>query len=175
MKKITLILALVLVSLTLSAQSRSEQRKIKRMERTAAIALMVDSLVNAQQFTFMAERAVTSLPSNPYITLSGVNDMVIKDGTITSRLPFYGTLYSAPLSPTDSPLSFTSDHFSISVLTNKAGKNLLKIVLDKSSTPVPNNSITMVVEIFEDATAVLNITMVNGSSSMFYGYIGPNK
>lgn len=175
MKKIVILSVLSLISFGALAQSRAEVRRAAKIEREAQRAAQVDSLIAACEFTFVAERAVSSLPSKPYITLSGTNDMIVRKDSISCHLPFYGRLYSAPIGANQGPLNFESTDFTYKNLTDKPSKNLIEIKIGKSTTPVPNNTYTIVIEIFDDGTAVTNITMTNGSVQMFYGYIQANE
>lgn len=172
MKRIIIISALVASTLLGMGQSRSEIRKAERAQKELKQSAMVDSLLACGDYVFVAERAVSSLPNRPYFTLSGVNDILISKDKIESRLPFYGQLYSAPIGVAHSPLSFTDENPKYTRLTDNPKKNLIRIEARNAQT---GWTYTIILEVFSDATAVANITMTNGSSSMFFGYIEPKK
>lgn len=172
MKKLLIALIIVVVAAGTTALADKPSRKEARAERQIATARMVDSLLSLNEFIFVAERAVSNLPSKPYITLNGGDDIYLGKEKLVSALPFYGYLYSAPIGSTSSPLSFTSEDFSYKVLGGDKKKNLIEVKVKNSSSGA---IYTIVFEVFDNATAVANITMSNGSSSMFFGYIKPIK
>lgn len=176
MKRFLVIALLVLVVGSVSAQSKSEERRAKREAQKVRTAVEIDSLIGGGAFTFWAGRAVSNLPSRPYITLDGRNFLQITATKIDSFLPFYGVLYSAPYGAANSPLSFESEKFTYKNISgDKPGKHLVRIEVLQSTSNLSSGGFTIIIEAFDDASAVATVTMNSGSTSMFYGRIEPNK
>ena len=173
-----LIIALILCLLGFgeaSAQSKADVRRAEREAKKVQTALAVDSMIRAGSFTFRAERAVSNLPAKPYITLDGRDFVRITPKQIDSYLPFYGVLYSAPIGANQSPLTFESDQFTYQVVSDtRPGRHLVRIEVERSSSPLPTGRFTLIVEAFDDLSAVATVTFASGSTSMFYGAIEPN-
>lgn len=172
MKNLFATLLVIVMAASTTVMADKPSRKEAKAQREAATARMVDSLLSINEFVFVAERAVSNLPSRPYITLNGSDDIYVGANKLVSALPFYGYLYSAPIASTTSPLSFTTEDFAYKVLSGNGKKNLIEVKVKNSSSGA---TYTIVFEVFDNATTVANITMSNGSSSMFFGYIKPIK
>lgn len=176
MKRFLVIALLCLVVVGADAQSRAEERRAAREAQKERTALQVDSLIRNGAFTFWAGRAVSNLPSKPYITLDGRNFVRITPTQLESYLPFYGVLYSAPYGASSSPLSFESKKFTYNNISGKRpGTHLVRIEVEQSTSSLVSDRFTIVIEAFDDASAVATVTMTSGSTSMFYGRIEPNK
>lgn len=152
--------------------TKRETRLEIKAAQAAAISNMVDSVLNAKTFTFVAERAVTSLTNNPYITISGYSSFTVKRDAVDSNLPFYGNMYQAPINATQGPLNFTSTDFTYEQNGIAKGKDKAYVKMDISAQGIRYR---IAIEVFDTGTAVLAVLMDNGSSSTFYGYIEPNK
>jgi hypothetical protein len=84
-------------------------------EQEAAIKKLVDN----QRFVFHAESA-TPLSGTPGFLSPGYIVSVSKDSVI-SDLPYFGRVYSAPISATEGGIKFTSTKFDYADLAKKGG------------------------------------------------------
>ncbi|MEG1587870.1 MAG: DUF4251 domain-containing protein [Mucinivorans sp.] len=171
-----MIMLVLLISATLMgamAQSSSDVRRADKKARQVKTAAMVDSLVAEGRFAFVASRAVSMLPSKPYIMLDGRDQFIVDKDKVTSQLPFYGRLYSAPTNASIGPLSFTSTDITYKILDNgnKKAQKTIKLDVRENNSTIPGASFVINIDIFGDASASLTVTMSSGSPSVYYGYI----
>lgn len=153
--------------------SKAELRRQKKAEEEARQIFVIDSILKIRRFTFIAERAMTSLASQPYVTLN-YRAYISVDGTkVESQLPYYGNTYTAKISTSKSPLEFKAVDVSYQTapMTNK--KNGKAFILVKAKEDGGGNTYNLGFEIFDNGQAVLGITMREGSGQTFYGWIEP--
>lgn len=155
-------------------KSKAELRREKKARDEARQLFVIDSITKIHRFTFVAERAITSMSDQPYITLNTRADIVVTSELVESRLPFYGSLHSATIGGgANSPLDFKSTEFTYqdAPLTNK--KNGKVFILIKATPTSGANQYTLGFEIFDNGSAALSISMREGSGQTFYGFIEP--
>lgn len=176
MKRFLVVAFLCLLAGSAVAQSRAEQRRAKREAEKVRTAQQLDSLIRGGSFIFVAERAITNLPAKPYVSLDGRDFLCITPEKIVSGLPFYGRLYSAPMDASKSPLDFESTKFIYkNVSDQQKGKHLVRIEVQESNTSLASKQFTIVIEAFDDRTAMATVTFNAGSVSTYYGRIEPNN
>ena len=129
----------------------------------------VEQLVNNQSFTFIANRMIPMRGTQK--TLTSRYDVTIDTGHLTSFLPYFGRVYGGIMDPTKSPLSFKSSDFTYTVSAKPDGKSWQVNIVPKDYTSVHAMQFT----IFDNASANLNITNLNGDPITFYGYLQPNS
>ncbi|MEG0602453.1 MAG: DUF4251 domain-containing protein [Mucinivorans sp.] len=177
MKRIFVIIVLLLGVVCSSSETASAQEtaRASRRERKQMLqikqALLVENLLAQESFVFVAQRAITTLPNMPYVTLSGVNDFIFTKSQITSRLPFYGRLDSAPIDANQGPLAFTSTDFTYKISDGKKATKIVQIQVKRSKSTMAGGAYSVMLEIFSDATATLNVTIGSGGRSTFFGYV----
>lgn len=75
--------------------------------------------IESTNYTFVPQ---TALPmSGKSISLDYSYSLKVSKDTINSYLPYFGRAYTAPISPTDGGIKFTSKDFDYSVTKNKKG------------------------------------------------------
>jgi hypothetical protein len=133
-----IIIAVVCITSTAWAQQTSKQAK------AAAKATAIKNKIDAQTYIFKAEYALPMRGSQKYLT-SEYDLRVTKDSVI-AYLPYFGRVYmSAPLTPEESGIMFTSTKFGYKATPKKKGgwsitiipanvKYVAKLILDVSPT-----------------------------------------
>lgn len=178
MKNIAIAVATLIVGVAIvmpsAAQTKAETRKQRKAEKEQVMSDSVKKMVAVEHnFRFVAQRAITKLPRQPYVTLSSFYFMDVSGDKISSALPFYGNVYSNPVSGRMSPLSFESDDFTYTVAQNDQKDKYLvqmqaRAVVDYTANRVRYD---ITVEVFNDGSAVVNISSAQMSNMMFFGYI----
>lgn len=154
------------------AKQTREERKAAKIAQRAKVSSLVDSLLQAKRYVFVPNRAQTKLQYQPYITLSSYYEFRVTPSKITSRLPFYGGMYTAPATPFKSPLDFSSTDFTYNQSGKAEGKERAIVRLELKSA-LGNQAFSIVLEVFDDATAVMVINSPMASNLTFMGTIEP--
>ncbi|MDE3184654.1 MAG: DUF4251 domain-containing protein [Bacteroidota bacterium] len=127
----------------------------------------IRSMINAKQFTFVAER-VNPLRGSSRILTSNY-DVQVKKDTIECYLPYFGRAYQAPIDPTKGGLDFTSYKFTYNVTLNNNDEWQVYI------NPKDYSDVQQLYfQIFGNGTATLNVVNTNRDPISFYGYIKKN-
>jgi len=138
-----IIIATVCVTTTVSAQQTTKQAK------AAAKATAVKGKIDAQTYTFNAEYALPMHGGQKYLTSD--YDLRITKDSVIAYLPYFGRVYmTAPVTPEENGIMFTSTKFSYKVAPKKKGgwiititpanvKYVAKLMLDVS----PNGSASL--------------------------------
>lgn len=144
----------------------------------------LESMVNAKQFTFMAEKANTSNAdvinaANSIPTYSASRMMrldygyslILKENSITAALPYFGRVYNANIYDTDKQgINFSSKDFSITQEKNKKGTYLFKI------NPRDVSHINVLhLEIYKNGKATLSVDAQDRQPISYDGYIMKNE
>ena len=94
------------------AQDSKKEKQAKEEARIAA-------LVEQQHYTFVAE---TALPMGMRSRiLTGEYDLVVSKDTLSSYLPYFGKLYSAPIGSDNGGIQFKTTDFKYSAVPAKKG------------------------------------------------------
>lgn len=143
----------------------------------------LDKLIDQQEFTFMAERAVPTnydvinvMNSIPNSTSSRIMDLsygysvVMKDTEMEVVLPYFGRTYNPSLNSDKNSLRFTSKDFSVSKKTGKKG-NILLTVKPNDVTHIE----ALYFDISEKGKTYLSVNANDRSPINFDGYIMKNE
>ena len=124
----------------------------------------IRSMINAQRFTFVAER-VNPLRGSSRI-LSSNYEVSLKRDTMDCYLPYFGRAYQAPLDPSKGGLDFKSFKFSYNVTLNNNDEWQVYI------SPKDYSEVQQLYfQIFGNGTATLNVINTNRDPISFYGHI----
>jgi Domain of unknown function (DUF4251) len=138
-----IIIASVCITTTVSGQQTTKQAK--EAAKTAAIKGKID----AQKYTFNAEYALPMRGGQKYLTSD--YDLRITKDSVIAYLPYFGRVYmSAPITPEENGIMFTSTKFGYKVEPKKKGgwlititpanvKYVAKLMLDVS----PNGTVSL--------------------------------
>ena len=164
MKKINLykkaVLFLLITGTMLSVALQAQDKQDKKA--------VVSNMVESQRYVFKAQ---TALPTSGRTRqLNSDFDLQITKDTIASYLPYFGRAYTAPVNPTEGPLTFTSTKFDYKVTNRKKGG--WDIVITPQDQQDPRQ---MMLSIFENGSASLNVTSNNRQPISFNGYITAKK
>jgi len=128
----------------------------------------IRSMINAQRFTFVAERVNPLRGSSRMLTSN--YDLQVKKDTINCYLPYFGRAYQAPIYPTKGGLDFTSYKFTYNVTLNNNDEWQVYI------NPKDYSDVQQLYfQIFGNGTATLNMVNTNRDPISFYGHIERNN
>lgn len=144
----------------------------------------VNALVNADEFTFHAERAnpmnydviniVNSIPNAPQLRtfqISGENYGIdIKKGMMDVALPYFGRSFNASYGSTDTSYRFTSKDFTVTKSQSKKGKWIYKI-----KTNDVRNVSDIIIEISKNGKALTSVRSNDRQPISYDGYISKNE
>lgn len=127
-------------------------------------AAEIKSKLDSSSFTFVAN---TAIPSTGKVRqLTSPYDVQVKKNSIDSHLPYFGISRSAPISPQESGMIFTSSDFTYAV-TQTDGKSWKVEIKFKDQREVR----TFFFEIFDNATATLTATGNYRDAISYRGYV----
>lgn len=141
-----IIVAAICITTTVSAQQTTKQAKAAA--KTAAIKAKID----AQNYTFKAEYAMPMRGGQKYLTSD--YDLRITKDSVIAYLPYFGRVYmSAPITPEENGIMFTSTKFGYKVAPKKKGgwiititpanvKYVAKLILDISPSGTTSLSVS---------------------------------
>jgi hypothetical protein len=116
MKKIGLFILLMLVS---ANSTMYAQEKKSRKERQQEQAEKVQKMVEAQNYKFVAQRALPM--SMRSVNLTSEYEMSVSKDTIKAHLPYFGRAYVAPMNPLEGGIRFESKDFIYRLENTKRG------------------------------------------------------
>lgn len=148
--------------------SKAELRKKKKAEETARQIFVIDSILNARSYTFVAERVISGQADR---TLTSRSTFIVDGKDVHSQLPYSGTTSVASYSTSQSPLEFdaTDIKYQSSLLDKKDGKAFV-LINAKNGT----NSYIIGIEIFNNGSSAMSVQMSGGAGQTYYGYIEPS-
>jgi hypothetical protein len=124
----------------------------------------VKTIVNDQQYTFVAETAHPLGSSS--IRLSQGFDLRITSTSVAAYLPFYGRAYAAPIDPNQGGIKFTSSRFQYTKAANNDGGWDITIRPEDVS-----NIQEMQLSISAEGAARLYVTSTNRQAISFTGQV----
>lgn len=120
--------------------------------------------IESTNYTFVPQ---TALPmSGKSISLDYSYSLKVSEDTINSYLPYFGRAYTAPISPTDGGIKFTSKDFEYSVTKNKKG--MWDVSITTKDTP---RKYSLSLSIGDTGYATLVVNENNRQPISFYGKI----
>ena len=124
----------------------------------------MEKLINEGRLTFVAESVMPL--RQPARHLTSLYDLKITADSVISFLPYFGRAYQAPMDPGDIGIQFTSTDFAFQV------NNVKEKRWNISIKPNDVGSIQeMLLEIFSNGTASLQVTSTHREPISFRGYI----
>lgn len=172
MKKLLLAVMLTIMSASaigLQAQTKAELRKINDLRREAQMTALLES----KEYRFKAVYALAKVGTNQSIGLTSDYYLLIKDNTLKSNLPFFGNSYSSMMGATESPLVFTSKHFTYDITTKQNKKNKRTIIKINAVSDGDSKKFGITIEVIGAGSATLSIESNNTSGMTFTGEIEP--
>jgi hypothetical protein len=138
------------------AQSTKKEKQAKKQAE-------IKAMVEAKNYTFIAEYAQPMRGGNRYITPD--YDFKVTKDTLTAYLPYFGRAYVAPMNPDDAGMKFTSIHFDYKMLEKKDSWDIT--IKPKDAKDVQ----TIQLNITKDGYATLRIASNNRDAISYQGYI----
>lgn len=142
----------------------------------------IASLLESQEFTFMAEHAnpnnldvinvMNSLPggsSSRMMDLDYGYSIEIRKDKLEVTLPYFGRMYTSNMDPDKNSYRFTSKDFTINKKEGKKGSSIFTIV-----TKDQQNVITINMEVFQNGKAYVWIDSNDRQSISYDGHIMAN-
>ncbi len=124
----------------------------------------ISNMINAQRFTFVAER-VNPLRGSSRVLTSDY-DVVVKKDTVNCYLPYFGRAYQAIIDPAKGGLDFTSHQFSYNVTLRN--KDEWQVYISPKDNPDVQQ---LYFQVFGNGTATLNVVNTNRDPISFYGHV----
>lgn len=120
--------------------------------------------VESVKYEFKA-RSASPLGGRTIQLTPGYYSLKIRKDTIESYLPYYGRAYTAPMSPDEGGIKFTSTDFDYGI---KESKNGWEVTITTKDTP---QKISMYLNIGKGGYGTLSVQDNNRQSISFYGTI----
>jgi hypothetical protein len=155
-----LLLAITLFSFSSFAQDGSDKEK----EKAAAIKQMIEE----KTYTFNAEFLSPMKGGRRY--LDPGYTLKVRPDTVISDLPYFGRAYSAEYGASDGGLKATSTNFEYTMKERKKGGWDITI-----KTKDQKDQLQMMLTVFDNGTASLNVNSTNRQPISYDGYIEVKK
>lgn len=124
----------------------------------------IKSQLDNKSWAFVAQSALPM--AGRTIQLNGYNELVVKNDSIQSYLPYFGRVYSAPMTPFEGGYNFSAPIKTYVIYdNNKKGYEVLLSPKDRSNGEKFNLSV------FENGTAMLTVSNNNRQPISFNGYL----
>ena len=160
---ILILMMLVTVSSAVYAQEKKSKKELRREQ-----AEKVQKMVEAQDYKFVAQRALPM--SMRSISLTPEYDLCVSNDAITAYLPYYGRAYTAPMDPTEGGIKFESKDFDYRIENAKKGGWIVRIDIKDAK-----RRIDMILQISTSGSANLSVNDNTRQTITFNGYIGEQK
>lgn len=144
---------------------------------------IVDTLVDSEEFTFVAQRAnpmnydvinvmgsIQNAPVARMLQLDGSYSIEIKKNNLDVALPYFGRMFNPSYNTAENSYRFTSKDFTIKKSRNKKGNWILKIK--------PNdvrNVDEMTIEVFNKGKAFVSVRSNDRQPITYDGYVSKNE
>ncbi len=158
-KLYAIIIASAFITTTVLAQQTTKQAK------AAAKAAAIKAKIDAQTYTFKAQYAMPMRGGQKYLT--GDYDLRVTKDSVIAYLPYFGRAYmSAPITPEESGIMFTSTKFGYKIEPKKKGGWLITI------TPANVKYVAkLMLDVSPSGTASLNVSSNYRDVITFTGYV----
>ena len=143
----------------------------------------ITNLLKENEFTFMAQRAnptnydvvnvINSLPnsaSSQILNLDYGYSLKITENEIVAELPYFGRMFNSNYDNTNNSYRFTSKDFTLTQKPGKKGSTIYFI-----NTKDQQNVRRMILEVFPNGKAYLNIDSTDRQPISYDGYIQENS
>lgn len=124
----------------------------------------IKNMIDSQHFVFIAQ-TVNPLRGG-FRQLTSEYDVEVAGDTLVSYLPYFGRAYDPPYNPTESDLSFNTNHFSYLVSPYK--KHGWTVTIKPKNV---NGVQQYIFTIYDDGTANLNVNSISRDPISFSGFI----
>lgn len=162
MKHLAILMILMCAITAASAQELS--RKERKAAREKALIETTKTLIDNGNWQFNAEQMLPMQGKSK--TLTTLYNVVLKNDTVDSYLPFYGRAYHVEYGATESPMTFIAAISNYSLKPEKKGGWLVKF-----STKNKNDVLQYTFSVSENGTSTLNVSSTNRQSISYYGKI----
>ena len=159
---------LILMMLVTASGAIYAQEKKSRKERRQEQAEKVQKMVKAQDYKFVAQRAIPM--SMRSINLTSEYDLCVSNDTITAHLPYFGRAYTAPLDPAEGGIKFESKDFDYRLENAKKDGWIVHFAIKDAK-----RRIVMILNISTSGSASLLVNDDSRQSITFNGYVGERK
>jgi hypothetical protein len=168
MKTLIKILLVPVIAIGFGTGMVQAQQTPKQIEKAAKIASL-QKAVEGRKYTFVAQYALPLRGGQKYLT--GDYDLRITRDSAIAYLPYFGRVYmDPPTNPDDAGIMFTATKFDYKAENRKKGGWDITIV--------PKNiryTTKMMLQVFADGTAYLQVTSYNRDQISFNGFVKENK
>ena len=140
------------------------QEKKSKQERRQEQAEKVQRMVEAQDYRFVAQRALPM--SGRSVHLTSEYDMRVSSDTISAYLPYFGRAYVAPMNPAEGGIKFESKDFNYKLENAKKGGWIARITIKDAQ-----RRVEMILNISTSGSANLSVNDDTRQSISFNGYV----
>jgi hypothetical protein len=123
----------------------------------------IKSQLDNKSWAFVAQSALPM--AGRTIQLNGYNELVVKNDSMQSYLPYFGRAYSAPMSPSEGGYNFSALIKTYAISDHKNGYDVVLSPQDRSNGEKFNLSV------FDNGTAMLTVSNNNRQPISFNGYL----
>ena len=135
-------------------------------QHEAKSSLTIAELLNSKKFVFNAQSATPT--GGRVIQLTSSYGFKLSNDSLKADLPYFGRAFSAPISPTESPLRFTSTEFTYLVQPRRKER------WDVSIKPNDAREVRqMTLNVSSSGYGTLQVISNNRQAISFYGTVTP--
>ena len=154
---------MVMFTLSVHAQTR-------RADKNAIKAADIKLLVESKKYLFVANQAFPM--GGSMINLTSANfDLKLANDTLTTFLPYYGVVYSAPINAADGGVKLTTTKFAYKAVLKKNGSYEIDIKPTNPEVRGPGDVNRMILNVSPDGYATLQVFSVNRQGILFNGWL----
>lgn len=161
-----LISAMVLMLMGSVSGNIALAQQHKKAEKAQKIAAVI-KMIAEQDYVFKAQSALPLTGGMRYLNTD--YDLKITKNNIESYLPYFGRVYTAPISPTQGGIKFNAEDFEYTVEARKKGGWNVRIK------PKDVKVDEMILSISESGFATLQVIPEQKQTITFNGYVEANK
>ena len=166
MKNLVLIAIFLFSVVATNAQEEKKSRKEKKAEREAKLIEQTKKLIEAKAWQFDASQMLPAKGQSRSLTSS--YSVVLKNDTVDSYLPYFGTAYSAGYGGSDSPMIFEAPIEDYSVTDGKKGAVIVKFKAKNK-----NDLVEYSFNISTNGSVSLSVNSTNRQHISYYGDLVP--
>lgn len=162
MNKILTVILVLAIMVGSAQETKKKSRRALKAEKKAQEIAETKEMMDGKSFVFLARNA------NPMrwrtINLTTPYDVVVKNDSIFSYLPYFGRSYTAVYGSTQSPLIFESPIESFDMERTKRDGYRVEVNADNKS-----DNVTFMFDIGQTGSVSLIVTSMNRQSISFFG------
>ncbi|HYQ57882.1 MAG TPA: DUF4251 domain-containing protein [Draconibacterium sp.] len=166
MKKIIIASILIFSIVAVNAQDKKLSRKERKAQRNAMLTEQTTKLVDSKTWQFNADQMIPTGASSRNLTTP--YNVVLKDGVVSSYLPYFGRAYTVDYGSTESPLTFDSPIEEYNIKDTKRDGYMIYFTANNK-----NDKIVFTLHVSSTGSASLSASSTNRQNISFNGDLVP--